>query len=187
MKVRWFSWSGSEAGKFKRVLQLVKPSPKYKRSFVAAEIEFRRVDSKKRLSGRKLSRGFDAYLVKLRGYEQGKNLPKGYVPATNYWLVRGPRFIGEVTIRHRLTPALRKEGGHIGYGIRPSERKKRYGTKICALALKKAKAMGIRRALLTCNDSNTGSWKIIEANGGKLHSKIRHHGVLKRRYWITIR
>lgn len=68
-------------------------------------------------------------------YEKGINLPENYVPASYFWLVRGNDFIGEISIRHRLTPALEKYGGHIGYKIRYSEWNKGYGTKMLVLAL----------------------------------------------------
>lgn len=169
------------------MLRLVKPSLKYKQSFIAGQKEFQREGRITQAQLASLLKDFSLYLKKAHDYERGLNLPKGYVPASYYWLVDGSRFVGEVSLRHRLNLALQTMGGHIGYAIRPSERKKGYGKKILALSLRKAKRWGIKRALVTCNDTNVGSLKIIEANGGVLQNKIRYQGILKRRYWITIK
>ena len=163
---------------------LVKPTARYKDSFIEAMREFQREERKKDLDVARLQMNFSEFMTKMRNYEKGKNLPKGYVPSTYYWLIDNSQFIGETTIRHKLTPQLSKEGGHIGYGIRPSKRRKGYGKKILALALRKAKKMGINTALITCDDDNVGSWKIIEANGGILQDKIQYKGKLNRRYWV---
>ncbi len=133
-----------------------------------------------------MQENFSEFLTKMRNYEKGKNLPKGYVSASYYWLVDNNDFVGETTIRHKLTKALLKEGGHIGYGIRPTKRKLGYGTKILTLALKKAKKLGIKKVLVTCDDNNIGSRKVIEANEGILEKKIRHKGKLLRHYWIKL-
>ena len=168
------------------MIRLVKPTAKYKKSFISAIKEFHR-EEKKDTDIKKLERDFAGFIKKMRDFERGRNLPKGYVPSSYYWLVDNFEFIGETTIRHRLSKALLKEGGHVGYGIRPTKRKMGYGTKILTLALKKAKKLGIKKTLVTCNDDNIGSWKVIEANGGILQDKIRHKGKLKRRYWIIIK
>lgn len=170
----------------KAIVRLVRPSAKYKKSFISGMIEFERVDGKKKQDVEKLNRDFSAFLKKMQDCERGRNLSKGHVSASYYWLVdKSSGFIGETTIRHRLTRALFKEGGHIGYGIRPSRRRMGFGKKILALALKKARKLGIRRVLVTCDDDNLGSRSIIEANGGVLWDKIRHDDGLKRRYWIN--
>jgi len=79
-------------------------------------------------------------------------------------------------------------GGHIGYDIRPSKRKQGYGNKILELALPKTKELGIHKALLTCDEPNTGSQKIIERNGGVLENVVDNPetGIRKMRFWITI-
>ena len=168
------------------MFRLIKPTTTYKRSFIAAIKEFQREERKKDQDIKKLQENFSEFLTKMRNYEKGKNLPKGYVSASYYWLVDNNDFVGETTIRHKLTKALLKEGGHIGYGIRPTKRKLGYGTKILTLALKKAKKLGIKKVLVTCDDNNIGSRKVIEANEGILEKKIRHKGKLLRHYWIKL-
>lgn len=119
---------------------------------------------------------------------KGLHLPEGFVPATELWLVDKDEFIGRVSIRHQLTENLLKIGGHIGYFIQPSKRKMGYGKMILKLALEETKKLGIFKALVTCDDTNAGSCKIIEANGGILENMIENgkNNPLKRRYWIKL-
>ena len=97
------------------------------------------------------------------------------------------RILGVVNIRHRLTDKLLIEGGHIGYGIRPSERRKGYATKILELALVEAKKLGIERALVTCDKENIGSAKTILRNGGKFDQENLYEGRIVQRYWIDVK
>lgn len=122
-------------------------------------------------------------------HAKGKNLPKDWIPATTYWLMDGDTFIGETTIRHQLTEHLRNVGGQIGYWIRPSRRKQGYGTQILRLALQKAKRLGLERIVITCDETNTGSRKIIEANGG-IFERAQDMGVKnpkKLLFWIELK
>lgn len=121
----------------------------------------------------------------------GKNLPEGVVAATYLWLVDGDTFIGQVSIRHELTDGLRRFGGNIGYGIRYSAWNKGYGSFLLSQALLYAKdTIKLQKVLLTCNDDNIGSARVIEKNGGELQDKIKNTigGVerITRRYWITL-
>lgn len=113
-----------------------------------------------------LEADFEAYVEKKTGQSRGENLPEGYVPSTELWLVDGDEYIGSISIRHRPTEYLEKLGGHIGYDIRPSMRGRGYGSKILELALPKAKELGTARILVTCDATNAASRKIIEKNGG---------------------
>ena len=119
---------------------------------------------------------------------RGVNVPENFVPATTYWLCRdGREVLGTVNIRHRLTEMLLNEGGHIGYAIRPGERGKGYGRLQCALALDKARALGLSRVLITCDEGNTASARVIEANGGVLEDhRATSSGVVKKRYWVEL-
>ena len=93
-------------------------------------------------------------------------------------------------IRHRLNDALARRGGHIGYGVRYSEWNRGYGTQMLTLALEKAKEMRISPVLITCNDDNLASARVMEKNGFVLRDKIivTNDGkdFLTRRYWKTI-
>ena len=108
------------------------------------------------------------------------------VPATVYWLVEGDEFIGHVSIRHELNAALEKQGGHIGYAIRPSKQQQGYGSRLLELSLPKAKKIGIQKALLTCDKSNAASRKIIEKNGGAFSDEISINGKAVLRFWISL-
>ena len=110
---------------------------------------------------------FDDFFVIMRERETDKVREKGLVPATLYFLVdEKNKICGALDIRHELNEYLEKFGGHIGYGIAPSERKKGYGKIQLKLALEKAKKIGLKKVLITCDDNNIGSAKTIEACGG---------------------
>jgi predicted acetyltransferase len=129
-----------------------------------------------------------AVIRKLQDRAQGIGLPEGWVPASTYWLLSADdKLLGQIVVRHRLTPALEDFGGHIGYGVRPSQRRKGYGTKMLALALEKARAMGLKRVLITCDPANVASARIIQKNGGRLFSEsAAKNGRLTSRYWIDL-
>ncbi len=90
----------------------------------------------------------------------GINIPETWVPDSTYWLVTDEnKILGAVNIRHSLTEHLFNAGGHIGYGIRPSERRKGYATKLLALSLEKTKELDITKVLVVCDAVNTASEK----------------------------
>jgi predicted acetyltransferase len=131
---------------------------------------------------------FHAYVQKRIDNKAGRDLPVGWVPWTEYWLVKENRVMGTSSLRHQLTPALEEFGGHIGYVIRPSERRKGYGTEILRLTLQKAAAIHIPQVIITCDDVNLASARIIEVNGGQLKDIIWNEPLKRftRRYWIHL-
>jgi len=104
----------------------------------------------------------------------------GWVPSTTRWYADGDTYLGRIAIRHDLTPSLREIGGHIGYDIRRTARRRGYATAMLRAALPVAAAIGIDPALITCDTDNIGSRKVIEACGGVLEDE--RHGKL--RYWV---
>lgn len=110
----------------------------------------------------------------------------GIVPETTYFCLDTDRniFVGAVTVRHYLTEKLKQNGGLIGDGIRPSERRKGYATAMIGLALEKAKNLGINKVLMCCEKKNIASAKSIMNNGGVLEDEYEFDGVIKQRYWI---
>ncbi len=116
-------------------------------------------------------------------------LPSYYVPSYDYFAVDDDKFVGVAHIRIKLTDNLLRYGGHIGYGVNPKYWKMGYGKEILKLALQKSKNLIIEdKILITCDDDNIGSYKIIEANGGILEDKVENEDAgekfLTRRYWI---
>jgi predicted acetyltransferase len=112
--------------------------------------------------------------------EEETTLPPGIVHQTVLWFVDGVEWLGRLSIRHDLTPALTEVGGHIGYYVRPSARRKGYATQMLTQSLPIAAALGIDPALVTCDTGNLASRKVIEAAGGELEDE--RHGKL--RFWV---
>ncbi|HGH7181020.1 TPA: GNAT family N-acetyltransferase [Bacillus luti] len=131
---------------------------------------------------------FPAMIQELLDAHNGINIPETWVPDSTYWLVTDEnKIVGAVNIRHSLTEHLFNAGGHIGYGIRPSERRKGYATKLLALSLEKTKELNITKALVVCDEVNTASEKTILHNGG-LRDKdfTEENGNIVRRFWIEL-
>jgi predicted acetyltransferase len=118
--------------------------------------------------------------------EKGEYLPEGRVPDTTFWLLSEDNsVIGVVNIRHKLTENLLNFGGHIGYGIRPSERKKGYANQLLKLSLEKAREIGINKVLVVCDESNIASKKTTINNGGLADKDyIEEDGNVINRFWI---
>ena len=94
--------------------------------------------------------------------------------------------VGAVNIRHYLNESSLRNGGHIGHGVRPSERRKGIATKMIALALDECKKLGIKKVLMVCDKKNIGSAKSIINNGGVLENEVEVDGVIEQRYWIDL-
>nr|WP_275983810.1 GNAT family N-acetyltransferase [Paenibacillus hamazuiensis] len=120
--------------------------------------------------------------------EKAESSIAGWVPDSTYWLVTEENaIVGAVNIRHRLTEKLFQCGGHIGYGIRPSMRRKGYATRLLALSLEKAKQLGIRKALVVCDETNIASEKTILKNGGVPDAPFtEENGNVVKRFWIEL-
>jgi predicted acetyltransferase len=129
----------------------------------------------------KSAQGFDAYVRHLHdeAYE-GTPRPAHHVPSTTLWWVDGSEYLGRISIRHRLTPALLEVGGHIGYDVRASARRRGHATAMLRCALPVAHALGIKPALLTCDGTNVASRLVIERNGGVFEDERSG----KLRYWV---
>ena len=127
---------------------------------------------------------FDNYLENL----ELKETRDGLVPDSTFFCLDLDRniFVGAVNIRHYLNENLCKSGGHIGDGIRPSERRKGYATAMIGLALEECRKLGINKVLMTCDKTNIGSAKSIMNNGGVLESEFEENGEIEQRYWITL-
>jgi len=132
---------------------------------------------------------FEALITRCKNEAQGVNMPlagrRVMVPHSTFWLTdQQNTILGVVNLRHTLNEDLRKIGGHIGYGIRPSMRRNGYATKILELALLEARKMGIQDVMLSCYKNNIGSSKSILNNGGTLAEEKELEGEIVQNYWI---
>lgn len=129
---------------------------------------------------------------KFDNYRHARNLKPNRVGSDYYWLVDTDKnlFIGEITLRHELSEALRICGGHIGYGVRYGYWNRGYASMMVSFVLERAKQLGLERVLITCDDRNGASARVAEKSGFLLEDKVEYteHGekLLIRRYWKTI-
>ena len=171
------------------MLALVDPAVRFRDEFVAAEREFAETGGE-RIYDRHatLIDNFAAYVQQLLADQGAPPTDPDRVPATVLWLVDDGAYLGRINLRHRLNPRLRRLGGHIGYEIRPARRGHGYGKLALSLALERARGLKLRRVLLVCANSNAGSRRIIESNGGVLEGvfRVREYSDPVRRYWIDL-
>ncbi|WP_172370953.1 GNAT family N-acetyltransferase [Sporosarcina jiandibaonis] len=169
-------------------LQLVKPTVDMKEQYMDYDLEWKE-------AGEKMNPGifrnmnpdrFEELVKALHEIELGNGARE--VPESVYFLLKEKdRILGAVTIRHSLTERMFNTEGHIGAGIRPSERRNGYATKILELALDQMRGLGIQKALVTCNEDNIGSEKAIIKNGGvRDNDFLESHGNIVKRYWIML-
>lgn len=130
----------------------------------------------------------DAFLRSIEVLAAGHDLPPNRVQQDEYWLIDRDRIVGSCRVRHHLIPTTELDGGHIAYEIRPSERRRGYGTAILGLALAKARLLDLDRALLTTDPENRASIRVIEKNGGIYEDECcsPFTGKMVLRYWISL-
>lgn len=192
--------------------RLIIPDEAYKESFWQAREEFLSAQdpfldrsSLLALEKEAFFAHFDAvYRQPVLNKMKGIGLKPGYVPASHLWLVNETTFLGSTNVRYRLTDALIRSAGNIGYEIRPSERGKGYGKEILRLALDYARTeVGLNEALVTCDARNEASYRTIVAvmkeRGGRPDSPTvmddetdfpnapyhpENHNNLELRFWV---
>ncbi len=171
------------------MLRLVEPNAKYVKSYIEAFEEYK--EHHITSYGFSDATAFDIF-EKFDHYRNESNLKPGRVGAHFFWLVDDEKdyFIGEVSVRHNLNEVLEKYGGHIGYGVRFSEWNKGYGTLMLELALVEAKKIGLFKVLITCDDHNIGSARVMEKNGFAFCDRVENSfdgkTLITRRYWKTL-
>lgn len=131
--------------------------------------------------------GFAAWVEQLRREADTSVAPQeGRVHASYWWVVQGGTYLGCITLRHALNDMLLRAGGHIGYGIRPLARGRGAATWALRSVLPRASALGLAKVLVTCDDTNLASARVIEKAGGILEDVRRTELGLTRRYWIAL-
>ena len=131
------------------------------------------------------------WLELVRRYADPDDLPEGRVLATQFLAVResDEKLLGMLQVRHYFNEYLEKYAGHIGYSVRPCERRKGYGKEQLRLALGFCKeTLGLDRVLITCFDTNEASRRTILANSGVYESTVHEpsEDIDLERYWITL-
>lgn len=138
----------------------------------------------------KQGHSFAAYVTLLQNQKNGVGLAAWQVPCTTFFLrdTRSGDLAGFLSLRHRLTEGLCREGGHIGYAIAPAYRRQGWATYMLHLGLIKAREIGLTRVLLTCNKKNIASARVMQNNGGVLDSELYNEEEKKttQRYWIAL-
>jgi predicted acetyltransferase len=176
------------------VPELIAPDPRVRVSFVSAMEEFaaegRGADGDDSVLARQMRQhghlwpqpeGFREFTrILLADAKETTPRLEGWVPMTTLWWVEGDEFLGRIGIRHRLTSFLLAAGGHVGYDVRPSARRRGHATAMLRAALPVLRGMGIESALLTCEVTNVASRKVIEACGGVYEDE--RDGLL--RFWV---
>lgn len=172
------------------MIGLIHPTEADKAAVMAYKAEFEaNGDSMDGTAGLANAASFEEWLDGIRLNSREETVRKGLVPATTYLALNEEgRLVGMIDIRHRLNDHLFAFGGHIGYSVRKSERRRGYAAQMLALALNEAKKLGIDRVLVTCSRGNIASEKTILKNGGVFENELfyENEGLFIKRFWIDI-
>lgn len=170
---------------------LIRPTEEYAPQLAAYRQEF--LDADGSMDGCGPLRRFEdpaAYIQLCRDYEDPEKVPGDLVPATQLLFIRksDSRLVGMLQVRHRFNDFLEQYAGHIGYSVRPSERRRGYAREMLRMALPFCRELGLDRVLISCIDGNIASERTILANGGVYESTV-HEPTGDRdlkRFWITL-
>ena len=128
---------------------------------------------------------FEEWCDRIARHARGEVGGSGLVPGDFLLAEVNGAIVGRASIRHELNESLLREGGHVGYAVRPGFRRRGHATEILAQSLDRLRSLGVHRVLVTCDDDNEGSISLIERAGGELEDRVeRQPGSSVRRYWI---
>lgn len=147
------------------MISLEEPSVMYVDSFFVAMAEFE-VEGRPQVPAGMRTDQFSAYVEGLHDLAAGRNLPTGYIPSKEFWIIDGDGYAGRIILGLSYYPSPERLGHHVGYAVRPSKRRRGYATQALRLMLEEANKLGIYRLMPTCGQDNVASRKVIEANGG---------------------
>lgn len=171
-------------------LKLVIPDARYAKSHLEALAELEASGNHRFLAWLRLTRAevesdFEGYVQRVRALQRLR--ASGLVPAVIYWAVVGDEFVGQISIRLELNRGLRDIGGHVGYEVRPTARGQGHATEMLRLLKEKALELGVPRLLVTCDETNVASRKVIERNGGFAVAPFSTgpDSPRKLRYWVS--
>jgi len=172
-------------------VKLVYPTKNYERKAFEFIQEFLEYNSQiNGTGGLYRYNNYDEWLLKVAEDLNLLNIPEDKVPASTYFFIRmaDEKIVGMINIRHKLNEFLLNEGGHIGYCIRPTERKKGYATLMLKLGLQKCRELNLNKVLITCDKINVASSKVIRNNNGILENEIYSDTFSEviQRYWISL-
>ncbi len=130
----------------------------------------------------------DEWFRQVKDLSDEKTVPQGWVRSTQFILLRENRVLGALQVRHAFNDFLRLYGGHIGYSVRPGERRKGYATLMLQRALPFCRGIGLSKVLITCLKDNEGSRRAILHNGGVYESTVTipRENLPLERYWIAL-
>lgn len=170
---------------------LIRPTSEYASQIIEYRQEF--LDAGDSMDGTGSLRRIEnpeEYIKLSEDYEDPQKVPSHSVSATQFFFIRkcDNRLVGMIQVRHRFNDYLEKYAGHIGYSVRPSERRKGYAREMLKMALPFCREIGLDKVLITCIDGNIGSERTILANGGVYESTVHepNANVVLKRFWITL-
>lgn len=171
-------------------IKLVEPAIEYAQDIMEYREEFlQSEDSMAGCGSLRDQKTVEGWLKEIDLLENEETCPAGKVCSNTYLAVRSDdnRVVGIIDFRHHIDhPILGLWGGHIGYSVRPSERRKGYAKEMLGLVLQKCKEHGLARVMVTCDADNIASKKTILVNGGIFDKDVQVDGETIKRYWIEL-
>ena len=172
-------------------LIIIKPRAEYSTQIMEYRQEF--LDAGDSMDGCGPLRRFDSaseYLKVCKDYENPETVPENLVQATQFIGVRKSdnKLVGMIQVRHYFNEYLEKYAGHIGYSVRPSERRKGYAKEMLKMTLQFCREIGLDKIMISCVEGNIGSEKTILANGGVYEYTVheRNNDKKLKRFWINL-